>query len=371
MNTAELTRGESEDQRLVRAPEAPAQAPPDVEHLLALQRSVGNAGVSRMLHRAPGERPLSRHEAVEDDAVLGRSLARAAAQRGGARGLNPIEEAPIEAPAPELEAEELESEAETGEAAPREGERSLARWPRIPFVSTPTIASQTTLTAPGNTDNTRTTVAVGEQVTFTGSSSGKWTASGGTPATGAKSKSFVWTAPDRAASVTIGLSMFGGHATKTMTVLEPSTVSGTKTSDLTFTAGQQGAGMTLRFTYGPATVSFGRVEVKEVSGPASNVTGYHAALPAADLWHDSGDRFYGVLNNNDDSVEDTASFKGETKPWTAGTYDWAIPYHFKTATESGGGKQFATVLQEHKMEGPPHAGRSTVKKAGAATVRSP
>jgi hypothetical protein len=119
-------------------------------------------------------------------------------------------------------------------------------------------------------------------------------------------------------------------------------------------------------------VSFGNVQVKEVSGPASNITGYYLALPAAELWHDSGDTFIAVGADNKDTAVDTASFSGETQPWTDGTYDWLIPYHFQTKTEAGDGKKFATVTQAHTLEGPPNAGRSNVSKAGVSTVpRSP
>ena len=230
-----------------------------------------------------------------------------------------------------------------------------------------TIRSKTTFRAPNGSPKTRTTVGVGEQVRFKGNVAGTWAADAGTPAVGASARRFVWTAPDRAATATIKLTAGGRSVTKAMTVIEPATVTGTKVgSDMTFPAGQQGAGMRLRFTYGPLNVSFGNTEVKEVSGPASNITGYYTALTAAELRHDSGDTFYPIGTDNKDTAVDSAFFSGEAQPWTDGTYDWVIPFHFKTKSEGGDGKRFTTVTQAFRLEGPPHAGRSSVLKAGVS-----
>jgi hypothetical protein len=213
---------------------------------------------------------------------------------------------------------------------------------------------------------------VGEEVTFTSNVSGAWTASGGTPAASvANGKKFKWTASDRAASITITLTAGTQTATTTMTVIEPTGITAKKLSEIRFSKGEQGAGMKLRFIYAPMTVSFGNIEVKEVSGPATNITGYYTSTPANELWHDSGDTFTRIGKDNKDTAIDTAQGAGDDPPWTDGTFDWVIPNKFKTITEAGDGKQFTTVTQAFQLEGPPHDGRTTVSKGGQTVQRSP
>ena len=232
----------------------------------------------------------------------------------------------------------------------------------------PTITHETKFAAPDGSPKTRTLVGVGEVVTFSGSVAGSWKASAGLPLTGPSGTKFIWTAPDRAASVTIDLTVGKATATKTFTVCEPTGIRGKKKgADLSFPAGTQGAGMKLVFNYDPMTVSFGNIFAKEVSGDASNITGYFKKVPAADLHHDSGDQFTRIGEDNKDTATDEASFSGWPKPWTDGGWDWIIPNHFRTKTEAGDGKKFTDVTQSFKLEGPPNAGRSQVTKAGEHT----
>jgi hypothetical protein len=126
--------------------------------------------------------------------------------------------------------------------------------------------------------------------------------------------------------------------------------------------------MKLTFLYDPMTVSFGNVMAKEVSGDATSISGYFTRFPAAALHHDSGDTFLAIGRDNKDTATDEASFTALPKPWTDGGFEWLIPNHFRTKTESGDGKKFTTVTQSFKLEGPPNAGRSTVTKAGVSTA---
>ncbi len=392
MDTAALTRRELPEEARVREREPEPPVAPEIQRVLELQRAAGNTSVASALGHAGAPRERQEPRAVSPaDTAVARSLARVAATRSGVRkpdgSVGPAvreTESPDELDE-ELDEDETEDEVEVASTPAtvatvaratlardktKKGRPNKKKSPQAR--KTPFIRSETKLKAPDGTDKTRTTVAVGEEVSFKGNMAGTWDADAGTPASSGSAKKFSWTAPDRAKTVTIKLTVGSDVATKTMTVIEPKTVTGTKLSDLTFPGGTQGAGMTLRFTYGPMNVSFGNVEVKEVSGPASNITGYYLALPAAELWHDSGDTFYPVGADNKDTAVDTASFSGEMQPWTDGTYDWLIPNHFQTKTEAGDGKKFATVTQGHTLEGPPNAGRSNVSKAGVSTVpRSP
>jgi hypothetical protein len=231
----------------------------------------------------------------------------------------------------------------------------------------PAITHETRFSAPDGSPKTRTNVGVGEEVTFKGPSAGDWTASAGTPSAQANTDTFVWTAPNRATSATIKLKVGTQESTVTMRVLEPSSITATKVRDLTFPGGTQGAGMELRFIYHPLTVSFGNVESKEVSGPASNVRGYYKGKEA-ELWHDSGDTFLPIREDNTDSAIDTASFSGEPKPWSKGGFDWVIPNKFKVSSEGGDGKQYTTVTQAFTIAAD---GTSSVSKAGQSTTRTP
>ena len=233
----------------------------------------------------------------------------------------------------------------------------------------PTISSKTTFSAPDGSAETRENVGVGEEVTFKGNQAGTWKASAGKPVSAPGGLKLVWTAPDRAATVTVTLTVGKATATKRIKVLEPAGIFGTKIgADLAFPAGTQGAGMKLTFNYNPMTVSFGNVFAKEVSGEASNIKDYFKSYTAADLHHDSGDTFTRIGADNKDTAPDTASFSGYPKPWKKGAWDWVIPNKFRTVTEAGDGKKFTEVTQSFKLEGPPHAGRSTVSKAGVATA---
>jgi hypothetical protein len=375
---AELATRESADEEIAREPEAPAPVRSDVENVLSLQRTAGNASVARMLGGG-AVRPLGglRTPDPEDDA-LSRSLARAAAQRSGVKEPDPATEADVVPDDVEEEGEEFAEEEgdelETPEAPAATGTRSLARNNgKTKAPPTPKIKSKTKFKAP-NASSDRTTVAVGEDVTFTGNKAGDWHADAGTTMTPtAATKKLKWRAPDRAATVNITFIIGAKQDTKTMTVIEPTHLTGSKVKNLSFPKGEQGAGMQLRFKYHPLTVSFGNIEVMEVAGPATNITGYFLKEKPADLAHDPGVmNFTRIGQNNKDSAIDTASFNGYPKPWTDGGFEWVIPNNFRTIFEGGGtGKHFTDVTQAFQLEGPPQAGRSTVSKAGQTVTRSP
>ncbi len=232
-----------------------------------------------------------------------------------------------------------------------------------------TVTHKTAVAAPDGSGKSRNDVGVGEKVVFTGSASGTWTATGGSPTTGS-GKKFTWTAPNRAASVTVTLTTGSSSATEALSVLEPASITAVRNSTIAFRKGRAGAGMKLSFHYHPKTVSFGNTEAKEVSGPATNITGYYRKhYSDADLEHDSGDTFFPVKDDNVDSSEDTASTEDPFKPYEEGTFDWVIPNHFKVKTEGGDGKKFTEVTQAFKMLD--DTGRIRIDKAGASVERSP
>ena len=129
--------------------------------------------------------------------------------------------------------------------------------------------------------------------------------------------------------------------------------------------------MKLTFIYHPLNVSFGNVQAREVSGPATNITGYYNKhYSAADLKHDSGDTFTSIQENNEDSAEDTAITEDDFTPYEPGTFDWVIPNKFRVKTEAGDGKKFTDVTQAFEMLDA--TGKIRITKATTARVeRSP
>jgi hypothetical protein len=244
-------------------------------------------------------------------------------------------------------------------------------WPSPPTTPpAPAITHTTKLRAPDGSPANRTDIGVGESVVFKGNVAGAWTTSAGKPRiyTG---KKFTWTAPDRKDTVTVTLVVGTASVSVTLRVVEPDKITAVKTQELKFGVGNAGAGMKLRFHFHPDTVSFGRVEAKEVSGPATKIDGYYKKYSPADLYHHSGDKFYVVRENNDDSELDTAFIRGNLcKPkYKKGSFRWVIPNHFKTWTESGNGKKFTDVIQAFEMVD--NTGKIRITKAGAEVERSP
>jgi hypothetical protein len=241
----------------------------------------------------------------------------------------------------------------------------------------PTITSETLLQAPGGTPSTRRVIGVGENVEFTSTISGDWTASAGDPTqSSTKSTRFLWIAPSAPGSCTVTLAANGQSANVVMSVIAPSGLVGTKFRDLPIPAGSQGAGMEIDLTITPLTVSFGFVEMKELAGPATNVTGYFEQFPEADLNHnpnpDNIQPDFHAFDENNSGLRDRAADMGEPSPWSAGTFDWLIPNVYRVQGEGSAGTFFYTSTQSIVMEGPPQAGQTTVTKLGAtAGPRSP
>jgi len=236
------------------------------------------------------------------------------------------------------------------------------------YLRAPDFTIQTQYIAPDGSGRARSKVGVGEQVTFKGSKIGDWKATGGTPVSLASNQNFVWTAPDRGASVTISLTSGKHTRTKEIVVVEPNAVTGRRTDVLSYNRDIMGAGMELKFLYHPKNVSFMNVEAGEVSGPASDIEGYFEDF-SGKLEHKSGDRFFPLEINNENSATDTAAIKGFPKPWEFGKFKWVIPNRYRVKTEGGDGKVFTNVEQAFTLEN--ESGKTTVKKAGAGVSRTP
>lgn len=239
-----------------------------------------------------------------------------------------------------------------------------------PVPVAPVLSVRTALDAADGSGRNRRRVGVGEQVVFTSTVSGTWAASAGDPAAGAAGTTFAWTAPNRAASADITVTTASGNATLAMTVVEPNANNITKISEIAYGAGLAGAGMRLNFDFAPMNVSFANVEMREVSGPATNVTGYFAARTAAANFHNANASYIGINGSNRLLGTDTAAVNlaGYPQPWSAGGRDWVIPNRFRVVGEAGEGPEFTNVTQRFEIQAD---GTVTVTKGAASVTRTP
>lgn len=246
---------------------------------------------------------------------------------------------------------------------------AAASPPVAQLAKKPKVTHETKFAAPDGSADSRRRVGVGEQVTFQGDKVGNWTATQGT-APVRDSDTFTWTAPNRGGSATVRLTADGRTTAVRMKVVEPTHITGRKNSDTSIAAGTAGAGMTLTFHYHPKSVSFGNVEAGEVSGPATRIWGYYKEhYTDADLWHDSGDHFTAIGEDNEDTAEDTAETVDTATPYKKGGFRWVIPNRFRVSGEGGDGKVFTHVTQAFRMLN--RSGTIRVTKAGARVERTP
>lgn len=117
----------------------------------------------------------------------------------------------------------------------------------------------------------------------------------------------------------------------------------------------------------PMTVSFYNVQILEIPGPASDITGYFTIFSPSSLFHSPSPNWLEFSQNNVARGHDHCGFVSSYRPWSDGSYVWHIPWHFRVGT-SDGGKQFTVVDQEFSILAD---GTFEVRKAGASVIRVP
>jgi hypothetical protein len=234
--------------------------------------------------------------------------------------------------------------------------------------------------APGNSSTARTTVGVGEKLTFSSEEEGTWRLDQKDLGQG---QSIEWSAPDTG---TMGNLVFEPYLTSPnknarsslpIFVLAPSKVDFKKTGDVPVSSpGLAGVGMTTEVTVGPNSVSFGAAEWFEQPGPAENVTGYFAEYvkTGQSLAHKPNPSWLPMGDNNNE-VRDHAWTKDkpklthptdQTQRWWAGSFQWTIPNHYRL---KGGASHLITyVTQSFTMD---DAGAITVTKGAASATSKP
>lgn len=240
--------------------------------------------------------------------------------------------------------------------------------PEVVPQAPPVLSHRTLEHAPDGTSDDRLRIGVGEVVVFNFPTEGDWTATAGSPANQNAGNSFTWTAPKRGGNATITISSGEQTASVTMEVVEPQSNTPKKIDEIAYPPGTMGAGMHMHFDYSPMSVSFSRVEAGEVSGPATNITGYFSTFDPADLWHDSGDGFFGIDVQNRLIATDTAAGSGLSGPYSDGGLHWVIPNRFRVSGEGGDGKIFGNVTQTFQIQAD---GTFTVTKGNESVTRTP
>jgi hypothetical protein len=270
-----------------------------------------------------------------------------------------------------------------------------------------TITSKTKKhAADGTTADNRLTIGVCEKVDLTASAKAKkWSVDmGGDVDPKADSTTTVFTAGNKAvdkATVTAELAD-GTKCTITFKIIIPASAAWKKfDSKVTgYTNGNAGAQMKIsNLTIGPMNVSFASIQVREKSGPPSDVTGYFANNPpwtvnapekgppmvdAGILWHRAGgdaaglgDGHFFAIGDNNVSVAGIVDTAGFPPPgiapdtvaggFKAGGFAWVIPYEFKCATDADAtAAKFTDVTQKFTITA---EGTMTVTKDDATIAK--
>ncbi len=271
-----------------------------------------------------------------------------------------------------------------GRAEPEKGQAPASPGAKTVGQAKPDVMTSTTKNpaADKKTPDSRTIVGVSEIVQFSvGGAAANWSATLGTPKTGSKAATFVWTAPESAGSATVQatINATGAKSTKAMKVQLPSGISGEWMVDYKFEPPTAAAvGMKVRMTLAPLSVSFHNSEQLEVEGKATNVKGYFNPPKDKnplkdknppkdlDLSHHPDTNWHQLSVGN--TFVDNAGAGGYPKPWKKGSFEWQIPNHIRGQKSGTKGVKFATTTQTITIA---EDGTMTVTKAGAFATRTP
>lgn len=242
--------------------------------------------------------------------------------------------------------------------------------PPVPVVPPPTappaVTSETIVSAPDGTSDTRTTVGVGERVRFTANTTGTWTVSDGHIIGLNTGSNIVWEAPAVASNPTITVITPGGTRVVPMTVIAPDALSMTVNRNDAIPAGTAGACMITDVVVNPLNVNFGRTQWLEVPGPATNVSGYITQFAAATIFHHPNPDYL-PFDDNNAGLQDHASWHAVPAPFSFGTFEWVIPNRYKVDGETDAqGRIFTNTVQAFFMF---PGGTMMITKAGASVIR--
>jgi len=189
------------------------------------------------------------------------------------------------------------------------------------------LVSQTVAVYPY--DLARTNLGVGEQVNLFFvpelHANATWSTTAGSLSV-TSGKTNLFTAPSNAANVTVTATISGKSISKSFNVFEPSGIDHgqiTYNYSTAFPVGYAAAKMDVSAVIAPTNVSFYRVCVMEVPGPATNVTGIFTNNPP---YHSTAG-FWSAPLAQDNHFTDSAGTRnppGRLPPFNAGGFDWII-----------------------------------------------
>ena len=239
------------------------------------------------------------------------------------------------------------------------------------------LVSQTTATVPANT--ARTKLGVGEttklSLTPAPACAVTWQIIAGNGSLSFFSGvSNVYTAHERAQSATVRATVNGFTYDKTYNVWEPASETAVESCGTTvpIPAGTQGVGMFLTTTVHPTDVSFARVQIKELPGPATSVTPYFQQFDPAIICHcgEGGPNPDFTTLDANNSAPDEAAFQEFPPPWTPtpASFEWIIPMRWKVVGSVNEASLPNRIQTFTVHDG---TGRSTVSKLDRSCTRTP
>jgi len=218
------------------------------------------------------------------------------------------------------------------------------------------LAHTTQYPALTDANRARLNLGVGECVNFTDLPDTQWTATGGgfTTTNGAGT---MFTAPSNALpdgiAVTVTATSHGTPVPTTFKVFPPTGYDPTNTSIYeTATAGygyltnQEAAGMLVSVCIAPTTVSFYRVQIKEIAGPGTNGWGYFAQTawnsppipdhsPNRNFVQLDSNNYWGGASQNHDNCYYEVFTPGIILPAGGFTYDIPVAWQIDPSTTNG------------------------------------
>jgi hypothetical protein len=184
-----------------------------------------------------------------------------------------------------------------------------------------------------DTNRSRTTIGVGEEVTFgftpTMAYAMDWTTTAGSVSPTLDSSTKL-TAPSNAASgLIVTAKLRGGKSVQfpPFSVVEPSSIDHAKIIGTnTYPTGSAGAGMTNAVWFAPTSVSFYRVNMMEVGLDATNISGFFTNNTANQLHHNPNSW---ITLDQTNHFNDWASFGSYSSWGSGGAFSWNIPYKWQ------------------------------------------
>jgi hypothetical protein len=221
------------------------------------------------------------------------------------------------------------------------------------------LTTQTVATIPSN--RARTKLGVGEQTTLKLTPPPNcpvtWALTAGNGSLNPSGSTATFTAHDRESTATVRATVNGIQRSVTYTVVEPTHETAVKHHDHTdcgtppfcFQPSEVGSGMFIQpVTLHPTDVSFYRVQVKEVSGFATNRLGYFEP-PFPNIQHPAD--VWAVIKPGNVG-EDTVHFAlpaNAPRPLFPGTFDINIPVRWRVPTGPSGEGLLPNQLQVHAL----------------------